>query len=113
MSKNYATTVKSLGIWIPEVLITLEELNWHEKIILLRIFYLSKTDSGCFASNKHLGELTGLSEKTVQNNISILRKKGFIIDVRRKPPFMRWIKVSPTIEKLLNPPYIPDPKDMK
>lgn len=107
MNKNYTNTIKNTGMWIPEAMINLKELTWNEKILLLRIFYLSKTSAGCFASNDYLGQLLGVTGKTVQNVISDLRKRGFIYDVKRTP-YMRWIKVSTSIEAIMNPSYVPN-----
>lgn len=67
------------GVWIPRDLYLNQDLSWTEKILLVEIDSLSKTNAGCFASNEYFGEFLGISTGRAANIVSDLRKKGYII----------------------------------
>lgn len=66
------------GVFIPAPLWFHTELSWSGRILLIQIFYLSKTGKGCFASNSTLAKFLGLSESYVRNLISKLTHEGYI-----------------------------------
>jgi len=71
------------GVFIPASVWLHENLSWTARIILVQIFYLSKSGRGCFASNARLAEFVGLSEAYVRNLISKLTKEGYIVQTSK------------------------------
>ena len=69
------------GLWIPSEIWHREDLTLSEKCIWSMIYSFSKTESGCFASNKYFAREVKVSEPTVQKNISNLKKLGLIKQV--------------------------------
>lgn len=65
------------GVWIPVEIYLHQELSWTEKILLTEIHSLSVQGS-CFASNASLAQFLQVSEKTVANTITSLRKRGYL-----------------------------------
>ena len=66
------------GVFIPAEIWLAKELNWTEKILLVEIESLSSDKTGCFASNAYLAEFVNVSEKTIANTLTKLRKLGVI-----------------------------------
>jgi len=67
------------GVWIPSEIFFNPNLTAAEKLLLGEIFNLSPNDgSGCFASNKYLGRIMGLSASRIANVISDLRGRGYV-----------------------------------
>jgi hypothetical protein len=69
------------GLWIPGDILNDKDLTWQEKILLTYIYHLDTTPSHCYASNRYIGELMGISEKTVANVLSSLKKKNKVSTV--------------------------------
>jgi hypothetical protein len=67
------------GVWIPRELYLNPDLSWTEKILLIEIDSLDKGD-GCWASNEHFAGFLGISEQSLKNMFTKLRKKEYIID---------------------------------
>lgn len=67
------------GVWIPKEIYLNKELSWDEKILLIEINSLDK-GNGCFASNKYLATFIDVSEGTLANKMTKLRKLGLIVD---------------------------------
>ena len=55
-----------------------EELRPNAKLIYAEITALADSTGFCWATNKYLSELFGLSKKTVSDLIGTLEKKGYI-----------------------------------
>lgn len=56
-------------------------LKPDEKLVLLVIDSLDRTERGCFASNEKIGSFIGLSESWICKTIGRLREKGLIEDI--------------------------------
>lgn len=80
---NYKTnkqiSKKFLGVWIPKHIYLNDNLSWTEKILITEIKSL-EGKKGCYASNEYLAKFLQLSEGTIRNTISKLKKKNYIID---------------------------------
>ena len=80
---NYKTnkqiSKKFLGVWIPKHIYLNDNLSWTEKILITEIKSL-EGKKGCYASNECLAKFLQLSEGTIRNTISKLKKKNYIID---------------------------------
>jgi|GEM_PF-3542651 len=68
-----------LGVWIPRGIYLNKDLSWDEKILLIEIESLDK-GTGCFASNKYLAAFINVSEGTLANKMTKLRRLGLIVD---------------------------------
>lgn len=66
------------GLWIRPEIWAIQSLSATEKCLLAKIDNLDKSESGCYASNEHLGDFIGLSAGRVANMICDLKKRGFI-----------------------------------
>ena len=66
------------GIGIPAEVLFHPSLTLTEKVLFGFIQNLSKTEKGCWASNKWLGGLIGVKGQTISNAISNLKKLQFI-----------------------------------
>lgn len=67
------------GVWIPKELYLDTELSWTEKILIIEIDSLDNDpEKGCFASNAYLARFLGISEGTLANTVSRLKKKGYV-----------------------------------
>lgn len=65
------------GIWIPKEIFLNDDLSWTERILLIEIDSLDN-EEGCFAGNEYLSKFLRVSEITISNAISKLKKKGYI-----------------------------------
>ena len=68
------------GLWIPEKYLYAEDLTLTEKHLVSYIFMLDQ-DNNCYASNKYLGELMGISAGRIANLLTELKSKGHIQQV--------------------------------
>ena len=68
------------GLWIPEKYLYAPDLSITEKHLVSYIFMLDQ-EHNCYASNKYLGELMGISPGRVANMLTTLKKKGYIRQV--------------------------------
>ena len=66
------------GLWIPGEILHNENSTWQEKVLLTFIYHLDSTENHCYASNRYLGELMGVNEKTIANVLSSLKKKNLL-----------------------------------
>ena len=66
------------GVWIPKEVWLDARLNMLEKGILTEIDSLDMSESGCFASNRHIAEFCQCSETKVSTAISKLIELGYI-----------------------------------
>lgn len=55
-----------------------KELNARQKLLFAVITNMSNKEGYCFASNKHLSDITMTSTRTVQRDLSVLEDFGFI-----------------------------------
>jgi hypothetical protein len=69
------------GVWIPAELWLDKNLTWTEKCLIAEIESLSTKDKPCFATNEYLGKMFNVSERTIHNMLTELRKKGWIKNV--------------------------------
>lgn len=68
------------GIWIPKSLWLDDSLSPSEKCLLSEIDSLSKNGDGCYASNEYLAKFMHMTEGSLKNMLSHLRKGGYIVD---------------------------------
>lgn len=68
------------GVWIPKEIFLNDDLSWTERILLIEIDSLDN-EEGCFASNEYLSKFLRVSEITISNAISKLKKKGYVKQV--------------------------------
>ena len=66
------------GVWIPREILLNEELNDKEKIVLSIVLCLSTELGYCFAGNRYLSNVLGVTINRVSKIISSLKDKGFI-----------------------------------
>lgn len=66
------------GVWIPRKVWLDDRLNMLEKGILTEIDSLDMSDSGCFASNKHIADFCQCTERSVSSAISKLIDLGYL-----------------------------------
>ena len=66
------------GVWIPKDLWLSSDLTLQEKVLLVEIDSLSKTDRGCFASNEYFADFLGLSKERARKIIASLIAKGYV-----------------------------------
>lgn len=78
MTQQYGRDFK--GVWIPRIVWLDERLNMLEKGILAEIDSLDMSDSGCFASNKHIAEFCGCSETKVSLTVSKCIDFGYLYE---------------------------------
>jgi hypothetical protein len=70
------------GIWIPKEIWLNPDLSPIEKLFLVEVDSLDNDPSkGCFASNEYFGNFFRLSEGTIANMVSSLKKRGFLFQV--------------------------------
>jgi DNA-binding MarR family transcriptional regulator len=68
------------GLWIPREYLFSKNLSYPEKLLMAFIRMLDQ-ENHCYASNRYLGELLGVSERTIANMIVTLKKKNLIKQV--------------------------------
>ena len=88
------------GVWIPRDLWLSTDLSLQEKVLLVEIDSLSKTERGCFASNDHFASFLGLSKERARKVIASLVSKGYVSSEMEyrdgtKEVVRRWLKVNP------------------
>lgn len=66
------------GVWIPKEIWFDDRLTITEKAIFAEIDSLDKNGQGCFASNEHLAEFSGLSKISISRIVSKLIDVGYI-----------------------------------
>jgi len=67
------------GVWISKEIWLSEEITWMEKCLLADIDALDDgTDRACYASNEYFAEKFRSSPASIANQISKLRKLGFV-----------------------------------
>lgn len=66
------------GVWIPGSVWQNRELTALDKIIFAEIDFLDNEELGCHASNEHLANFCGCSERKVTETVSKLQTMGFI-----------------------------------
>jgi biotin operon repressor len=69
---------KSTGLWIPENIKNDKKLDWTNKALLSEIYSLCKLADGCFASDKHFGNLLDLGRSSVNKRVNWLKEQGYI-----------------------------------
>lgn len=66
------------GLWIPIELLEDRQLILNDKVVLSAIYALDDKEQGCFASNKYLSQLIGITQRSVSAIISKLKREGYI-----------------------------------
>lgn len=66
------------GIWIPKEVWLDERLSALDKIILMEIDSLDRSEDGCFAGNQSLADFCKCSERKVSDSIAKLISYGYI-----------------------------------
>jgi hypothetical protein len=69
------------GVWIKKEIWLNTNLSLIEKVLIVEIDSLDKSNRGCFASNEYLANFVNLSEGRVANIISDLKKRDFLIQL--------------------------------
>lgn len=70
------------GVFINKELYFDKTYSWSEKILIIEIDSLDKTEEkGCFASNEYLADFIGVTEGTLANMLSRLKKRGAVSQV--------------------------------
>jgi biotin operon repressor len=69
------------GIWIPVEIWDHKDVCVLEKVLWSMIHSYSKSENGCFASNKYFAKEIGINEQTVQKYISNLKKLNLVEQV--------------------------------
>lgn len=87
------------GVWIPKEIWLSKDLSVQEKVLLVEINSLSKTENGCFASNEYFADFIGLSKERTRKLISSLVDKGYItssIEYKKgtREVDKRWLKAT-------------------
>lgn len=70
MNENY-------NIVTDEVLLD-KNLKANARLLFIKLQNLSQTKGYCFATNRYLGELFGLTQSSISKLISVLKKAGYI-----------------------------------
>jgi hypothetical protein len=65
------------GLYIPAKYLYSEDLTPQEKILVSFINVMDQ-ENHCYASNKYLGYLVGVSEKTIANMLISLKAKNYV-----------------------------------
>lgn len=66
------------GLWIPGEILHDHDLTPQEKMLASLIWHMDQMPHHCYASNRWFSRQMALSERTIVNMISSLRKKGVI-----------------------------------
>lgn len=69
---------KRKGIWIPIEILTNQDLDVTNKLLLAEIYSLTELEDGCIASDNHFSKLLGISRSAVNKRISKLKKLNLI-----------------------------------
>jgi hypothetical protein len=70
------------GIWIPREIWLAKGLSCHEKCLWAEIHSLfDRERGGCYCSNEYLMEFFGIKERRLQEMLSNLRHRGWIVQV--------------------------------
>jgi hypothetical protein len=66
------------GIWIPNELMEISELDWVDMVLLTEIIQLAKLPDGCIASNEHFAQLLRMNKSAASRRITKLKKLGYL-----------------------------------
>lgn len=69
---------KEYYINIPSKVVRNKNVKFSSKVLYGEIARLSKKDGYCYASNKYLGELLGVHEKSISRLLQELKKENLI-----------------------------------
>ena len=97
------------GFWIPYGLFEHPSLGMREKFLITEIRYLDHGE-GCYASNAYLADILKVSEQTIANMISTLKKEGWIV-TKKYDGRNRWLSINPVkwqqVESVVEEEYSP------
>jgi len=84
------------GLWIPNSILYLPELNWGEKALLAHFYSFGV--KGCWKSNKTLAEEFMTTERTISRMITRLKKH---IWIKNPKGYYRtiWVKFHPNLHR--------------
>ena len=81
------------GIWIPKKIMDLD-MSLTEKILLGILISLDNENTGCYATNRYLGRILGLSPKWISKMISNIFDLGYIgLEINKDEGNNRIIRV--------------------
>ena len=66
------------GLWIPAEIVENNKVSWLEKCIYAYIHSISKSKTGCFASNQHFGKVFNISASSASRCIANLKNNKLI-----------------------------------
>ena len=79
---NLTPRARFTGIFIPVEILRLKDIITAERMLLSIVdAYYDESKGGCWASNKHLGDMIDMKPNTVAKSLTKLRKLGYIEDV--------------------------------
>ncbi len=82
------------GVFIPVEIIDVKELSWMQRLLWAEIHALHDLKrGGCFASNEYLAEVLGVSPGSIANDLTVLRRMGWIRRIS-KPNSIRVLVVA-------------------
>ena len=96
--ENKKKKARQEGLWIPNSILNLPELNWGEKVLLAQFY--SFGIKGCWKSNKTLAEEFMTSKQTISRMISRLKK---YIRIKNPKGYYRtiWVKSHPKVKDFI------------
>lgn len=95
---------KKKGLWIPEEILSDKSLSLSDKLVLSLIESFSED---CFAHNKYISELCGISIIAVQRSLRKLSELGYIEKkFNGSKRVIRGIKMIPSLYQNDTPTYI-------
>lgn len=100
------------GVWIPKEIWLDNQLSLQEKMLLVEIDSLSKTEQGCYASNEHFADFLQLSKERARKVIASLVNKGYVqsrLEYKQGSRELnkRWLKVTyPPMVGTYQPPMV-------
>ncbi len=89
---------KFTGVFIPARIWEAKNLTWLEKCLIAEIEALEDDDRGCWASNKYLAKVFGVTPGGINNMLRRLKRFGHIV-IAPFDGFSRSIRIAP-----LHPP---------
>lgn len=66
------------GVWIPRIVVEDKDLTWLQKAVYAEVACYNN----CIMSNAHLSKVIGCSVRYISESISLLKKKGYIVEVK-------------------------------
>ncbi|MDR0855275.1 MAG: helix-turn-helix domain-containing protein, partial [Christensenellaceae bacterium] len=87
------------GLWIPGEVWANTGLSWVERVLFSEIVQLSKNTGECFATNKYLADILGVSEKTIERGLHKLKELQMLELARLDGRNRFFVPVEPQIDE--------------